>query len=100
MSKQVAQTILKQMGGVGKLQAMIGAKQFVSLNEPPGVQFGFSNRKGPNKVVIKLNGKDLYDVEFWKIKKFDFNKVDEANDVYAEHLKSVFEEATGLYLSL
>jgi len=64
-------------------------------------------KNGINKIIVRLNSKDLYDVEFWKIpgrQGFILGKPSEKvkanNDIYVEDLKGVIEAATGLYLSL
>jgi hypothetical protein len=101
-NKQVAMTIIRQMGGMSKLRAMVRAKDFVALES--GVQFGFKGNRKMNKCVIKLNGMDLYDVEFWNIritsKTFKTDMVAEFNDCFNDMLINIFESTTGLYLSL
>lgn len=98
-SQQIANTILRQLGGVGKLSVMIGASNFVSLES--GVQFSFKHRI-TNKCVIKLESNDTYTVELWKInvRKGQAEKVSENGFVYADMLKRLFEMKTGLNLSL
>lgn len=98
-SQQIANTILSQLGGVGKLSVMIGAFNFVSLEA--GVQFSFKHRK-VNKCVVKLNGDDTYTMELWKInaRKGEATKVTENGFIYADGLKRLFEMKTGLDLSL
>ncbi len=102
---KIAQTILTQMGGQRRVSVMTGAKDFVAIDR--GIQFAIGkNSAGINKVIIRLNASDLYDVEFGNVrmnrKTFETNwKVKEsANGVFAENLKAVFEHATGLYLSI
>ena len=97
-SPQVAATIIQQLGGTGRLSAMINAKNFISY--PDGVGFKFSNRKGPNHVKIVLNGRDYYDVTFSRIRGYDFKTVAQVDDVPVSNLRSVIEGKTGLYLSL
>jgi hypothetical protein len=99
--KQVAFTILQQLGGSGKVGAMIGVKQFVcGLNGELIIRFKAKAHKKINCVKISLNTKDLYDMEFIKLEKFDHKTVHNENDVYAEQLKPIFEQVTGLRLSL
>jgi hypothetical protein len=119
-TQQVASTILSQLGGASRLSAMIGANSFASgdfaregESPTPGLSFRIKARalKGIKAVVIKLNGHDLYDVEFGKIIttkdpdtgfmiNCEYKVVDEHNDIDAENLKEVIERSTGLYLSL
>ena len=108
----VGKTILKQMGGVRRLSAMIGAKHFVTYGPKTpenkygqglgGVTFRFPRpgRGKPNQIKIILNGKDLYDVSFGSVKGTFFKVLKKFNDVPASNLKSLFERETGLYLSL
>ena len=96
---KAAETILKQMGGIGRIRAMTGAKQFLALaGQYVGVQFKFPNRlrSRGNYVRITLNVGDTYDMRFQNGAKV----VAEFKGVYADQLKSLFEEQTGLRLSL
>ena len=110
-NKQVASTILRQMGGTGRLGAMINAKNFVSYPAAAdskygegmgGVAFKFSNpgRGKPNFIKIILNGRDYYDVAFGRQRGLNFKELKKVNDVSASNLKSLFERETGLYLTL
>jgi hypothetical protein len=98
--QEVAQTILKQMGGTGRLVAMIGAKDFIAY--PNAVAFKFANAGAgkPNYVKITLAPSDTYDVEFGRVRGRDYKVIKSFDDVYAESLRRVFESTTGLYLSL
>lgn len=97
----VARVILDQLGG-NRFVAMTGAKHFTGGNA--FLQFSIpTTRVGKiNKVVITLNGKDLYDVGFFRMnsKTFSIKSVKTVNDIYAEDLQEVFTEATGLYTHL
>ena len=102
----MAQITLNQLtnsnNGVSRLVAMIGASNFVRDEENYTVSFKFA-AKAKNKANycgIKLNSKDLYDVEFVNIRGVKVKTVSVHNDLYADMLKSVFEAETGLYLSL
>lgn len=94
-AQEIANTIGKQLGGLNKVKAMTGAKDFVALGN--GLAFKYPRGK---YVKIILNGKDLYDVEFSNLRGIKQTIKKNYNDVYAEDLKKVFEEYTGLYLSL
>ena len=111
---EIANTIIRQMGGSGRLGAMIGAKHFVALNS--GVRFDFKMNTKMNRCQIELNSMDTYDVKFYKnckitgrektVEAMDkkitkSQKVVEAIEgIYNDMLKSIFESTTGLYLSL
>ena len=110
-NQQVAQTILRQMGGTGRLSAMINAKDFVSYSAAAdsrygeglgGVAFKFSNpgRGKPNFIKIILNERDYYDVELGRVRGLNFKVLKKIEDLPASNLKSFFEGQTGLYLSL
>lgn len=110
---EVAQTILEQMGGAGRIKLMTGAKLFLAI--PPkiredgttnpygemrgGVSIKFPKPVGknnPNYCKILLNDMDTYDVWFQKDQKI----LHHSSDVYAGELLRLFEEKTGLYLRL
>jgi hypothetical protein len=109
LGKQIAKTILLQMGGAGKIKMMTGAKNFMAL--PSGVSFDFPNKGGPNHVKITLEPDDTYTVEFGRkagmkalmsgnLKADDFYKqISKHTDIYFDQLKELFEGQTGLYLS-
>ena len=97
--QQVAKTILQQMGGVNRLRAMLGVKQFMTMDD--GVQFKFpSPHGGPNFVKIILDPSDTYNMEFGRIRGTKFKKTKEYSQVYADQLRKLFEKETGLYLKL
>lgn len=104
-----AQEIIRQMGGIGKLRAMVGAKSFVYSDQEESVMFGFmTGKSGINKIKITLTPMDLYSVEFWQIPstRAMLKGVEPAlvggvhDNVYWEDLQDLFEAETGLYLSL
>tara|TARA_R100000781_G_scaffold85056_1_gene52367 strand:+ start:93 stop:407 length:315 start_codon:yes stop_codon:yes gene_type:complete len=94
--KEIAITILKQMGGVNKLKRFTGAYNFGLRKN--GVAFQIRNRK-VNTIIIDLNGKDLYDMKFVRIRGIDHKTIKEYNDIYFDQLIPLFEEATGMYLN-
>ena len=101
--QEIANTIIQQMGG-RKLCAMVGAKNFTYGTieydgfEQPYMLFQFSlSRKYKYCRIIYNQGSDTYIFQLLNNKASV--KVDLA-DVYAEDLVPLFEEKTGLYLSL
>jgi len=98
--EQIAKTIIAQMGGTGKLSAMVNGRQYLILEA--GVQFTFSGKRGMNKCVVKLTPADTYDMEFWYINARTAKCVKKAEfkGVYNDMLIDLFETTTGLYLSL
>jgi len=103
---EVAQTILQQLGGAGRLKAMVGASGFVTLASTTRISggLGFTIKAigvpRINHITVSLNGKDLYDVVFYFKRGGKVKIVSEARDVYCDQLKSMIEKATGLYLSM
>jgi hypothetical protein len=92
------ETLIKQLGGAGKLQMMIGAKDF--LKDKNSLSFKFKGSKKANYVKITLNPKDLYDVSFKKIRGMKVTDVKDFKDLDVSQLKPTFEKTTELYLSL
>ena len=97
-----AHIILKQMGGSGRLKAMLGAKHFISHDGGKALSFQFPNRKRSkgNYVKITLRPDDTYDMEFSQIVKYEAKPVKSYKGIYADQLKPIFEKQTGLRLSL
>jgi hypothetical protein len=96
---EIGQTVLDQMGGTGRIRAMIGAKDFVAL--PDGVQFGFPGRRETgNKLVVKLEPSDTYRMEFWWVRGAKAELLRELEGIYADQLADLFYRQTGLRLSL
>jgi hypothetical protein len=108
--KDVAQTILRQMGGQGRIRAMTGAHTFVAYSDKRdskygedmgGVSFKFPrpSRGKPNFVKIILRPDDTYRMQFGSIHGHSYKIRQEYDGVYNDQLKPLFEETTGLYLS-
>jgi len=93
----IANEILKQLGGVGRLVAMIGAYNFVAHKN--GVSFKIKNQRA-NYIKITLTSADLYDLEIGRIRGSKYTVVTEEKGLYNDMLKPSIEKATGMYLSL
>jgi hypothetical protein len=102
MTDAQASTLLRQMGGMGRLVAMTGAKDFLRTERDgiPALAFKFKGSPKANYVAILLDPSDTYTLHFGKIVKYDLKPTGTFEGVYADRLKSVFEDFTGLYLSL
>ncbi len=100
-TQQIAQTLLQQLGGQRKLTAMIGAYHFMALDEK-GLSFKFEASRQFNYCKILLTPSDPYTITFqkWNWKTFSLQNEQSFSDVYCDNLIPIFEEATGLYLSL
>ena len=99
--KTPGQIIIDQMGGMGKLTAMVGAYMFVDLGN--GIKFKFKGSRKSNLCqVIYDSDTDLYTFELWHIGQYpsDYKKVYNMGGVYSGMLIELFEDKTGLYLSL
>jgi hypothetical protein len=100
-ASQIADTIIKQLGGWSRVKAMTGAKAPTYFAGPPaGVQFRFPNPRGPNWVRISLLPSDTYRVEFARIRGYKRHQEKTFDDIYFDALIPLFEETTGLYLRL
>jgi len=96
MTQQQAVTILKQLGGT-RFLAMTGAKNIVYGD---GLQFSIPRRNKINKIIIKLNDNDLYDVEYWYIRGINFKKLCGDINVFVSDLGTMFTARTGLDCTL
>ncbi len=99
---QVAKTIAEQMGGVGRLKAMLGA-QVMGLSGDKGLGIKWPNKqrsKGNYVEIIYNRGADLYDMTFYNLSIRAKKKVKEFRGVYADQLGELFEKQTGWYLRL
>jgi len=96
-NKEIASTIISQLGGFNKLTAMTGAYNFVALDS--GVAFKIKNRSA-NYIKIILTPMDLYDLEIGRIRGTTYKVVKSANGLYSDQLKPIIEKTTGMYLSL
>lgn len=95
----VAKTIAEQLGGTGKLHAMIGAHAFTGGANNLLFMFKARAKNGANVVDIILNGMDTYDVAFYKMRGSKHSVVSKETDIGCENLKQYIESETGLYLS-
>lgn len=87
---------LNQLGG-NKFIAMTGSTCYSDNNT---LVVKFKGSKVANIMYVTLNENDLYDVQICKYKAMDVKVVKEVNGAYAEMLKPIFENATGLRTSL
>lgn len=102
---QIAKTIGSQLGGIGAIKMMTGAKKFNVLPEQGDylggldIQFPLPKHKGAvNYFKVLLAGNDTYTVEVG-VERGGARKVkDTIDNVYAEDLIDLFEKQTGLYL--
>ena len=99
-SKQVAITILQQLGG-NKFRAMTGARNFVST--PYSLLFKIPQTMTRNRIShvnIALNSMDTYDVTFSNVRGFKIKEISKHEGIYDNMLQPLFIEETGLNLYL
>ena len=94
MNKIQASETIKQLGG-NRFIAMTGAKNFAF--GPLGIGFKIGrNCKSINYIRINLNGLDLYDIEFIRIRKSNLKVINKLTNIYNDQLQGVFTDYTGL----
>lgn len=110
--RAVATTIWQQLGGK-RFAVMTGAKDPLALGESSGAPLGglrfslptgFSQVNGKstgiNRVFIRVNASDTYDIEFGGARGRSYTVRATAEDIYADNLREVFTRYTGLDTSL
>ena len=103
MNKQIAETILSQLGG-NRFALMTGAKNFGYINN--SLRFDLPRNAAKNKasrVTITLdNATDAYTVKFEKVNtsKLCVELIKQVDMVYCDMLREVFTQNTGLYTKL
>ena len=109
-NKEIATTILEQLGG-RKFVVMTGSSQFIAFDNGLTMKLT-KNISKANRMTVTLNEMDLYDIKFEKVVAPRMNKKDytfstgstkmiaEFKDVYADQLRDIFTETTGMYCTL
>jgi len=93
----IAQTIAQQLGH--KALFMIGAKNLVAGKDYLQMRLG-RNAGSWNALKIALNGLDLYDMTFYKIRKLTVTKEKTVDNIYCDQLHDIIESETGMATSL
>ena len=102
----VCETKLKTMNTANQILSQLGGDKFIAMTGAACFSDGntliskFKGSKVANIMYITLNEKDLYDVKICKFRGVSLNVVKEAKDCYADMLKQIFENTTGLRASL
>lgn len=106
--KVVSQTVIAQLGGNLAL-SMIGATKVVYNQREDDVDVNVHfkakarkvNGKSPNIVRITyVSASDLYEVTFVRIHGTTITELETLPNVFCDQLIPIFEETTGLYLTL
>jgi hypothetical protein len=91
---RVPETIMQQLGGQ-RFVIMTGAKYV--LGDKNSVRFQIMrNSKKVTHVIIRLNDRDTYDMEFLKARGCKVAVLSEVSGVYCDGLQGVFTQETGL----
>lgn len=96
----VANEILRQLGGAGRVSTMIGVKAFVGTENSLSFRFKARALQAINTVRVTLDPSDTYTVQFLRSNKNGVKLVSERSDVYCDDLIELVEKTTGLYLHL
>lgn len=97
--------ISRLIGSYQKLKMMLGAHSFIKCHfndlSRPGLQFKFprSNQINCCQIVLNLQT-DEYCLTFMDIKDWNVTLRGDYQNLPLSNVRSVFEEATGIYLSL
>lgn len=103
-SKAFAETVLTQLGGNGRVSAMIGVKHIIAETHNDllsvVIRFKAKSANQSNAVRITLDPKDVYIMEFLSIRSGKVKSKGIVEGVYCDTLIETFEEYTQLYLHL
>lgn len=99
-STEVADTIAAQMGGIGRIRMMLGAKKIVALDNGLAIQWPNKERSKGNYVEVTLRADDTYDMEFFNVTGAKKKSVKKYESIYADQLTGLFRDWTGWALKL
>lgn len=93
---EIAREIIRQIGRPAFF--MMGAQNLMA--DESAITFRIRGSRKYNHVRIELNGSDLYDITFTRIRALKIAAQDVIEDVYVESLHDVISYHTGLALAL
>jgi len=97
---QVAQEIMRQLGGNAFVK-MTGARHIFGGENNLSFKLPSNFAKnGINYVAIQLTGRDDYDISFKKIRGMKVTDIADVTGIYADQLREVISEKTGLALEM
>lgn len=97
MHATIATTIRDQLGR--KALYMIGAKQLLAGDDY--LQFKIGRNAGRwSKIRIRLNGRDLYDFTFFRIRKMEVTAEKHIDDIYCDQMLQTIRSETGMATNL
>jgi hypothetical protein len=98
-SQEIAHTIAQQLGGLGRLAMMVGAKNFVALESGLTMKLGKGAKDGITHLTVTLDADDTYTVRFQRVYGTKVTEKGTTEGAYADMLTNLFESTTGFYLS-
>lgn len=101
-NSDVAKTIIQQFGGMNKLSAMTGAKDFIHGKNWVKFTIGRNSSKANRVQIVYNSGSDTYDLLLLVYSKAKLSEVIYSHDrgLDVEGIRSAFTQRTGLQLSL
>jgi len=93
----IAQTIASQLGR--KALLMIGAKNLMAGQDYLQLKLG-RNAGGWSALKIALNGLDLYDLTFYRIRKLKVTSEKTIDNIHCDQLHDIIEDETGMRTDL
>jgi len=98
-NKETIKVMVQSLGG-NQILAMTGGS-FMANYEDCLLYFKYKGSKHSNCLTIAYNaGLDLFNLKFRKIWGMAIKEIEEINGVYADQVKSIFENTTKLFTSL
>lgn len=94
-----AQTILAQLGG-NRFCAMTGASSLVGGDNMLQFKIGRGAVNKANTVRVEIDDTDTYTVKFYAVRGVNVRQISEHSMVYADGLRRLFTEQTGMATSL
>lgn len=102
-TQSTAQETFQQLGGTNRLSVMVGAKNFTFSGDESFIAFKWV-AKSPtckaNYLKVVYNSNDTYTMKFLRVYGQKVTEIKEYSDVYCDQLIELFENTTGLYLTL
>lgn len=99
------EAMVNQLGGIRSLNAMIGVKHIAHCIDKNGnhqavIQFKAKASNKANIARVTLEASDTYKVDFMRVHGINITTISEHELIYCDRLKSLFEDETGLCLSV
>lgn len=99
LAEDVSDVIAQQMGGAGRIKAMLGGS-VMAISKGLAIKWPSKERSKGNYAEVTLRPDDTYDMEFFNVSGAKKKSVKKYEMIYADGLISTFEKQTGMYLKL